>query len=125
MLRARVLGIRLDDFERRLGPGALDLEPRDEDDRRAVRALRKDDGPFRREEPEARQVADVVLVEDDVARQAAAADELEEALSPGLVLAGGDPGELLGRGGRHLARSSHASSCRVPGAALASDDDSV
>ena len=125
VLGARILGVRLDGLERRLRPDALDLELRDEDDRRAARALREHDGPFRREEPEPRQVADVVLVEDDVTRQAAAADELEEALAARLELRGGDPGERLGGGGRHLARSSHAASCRVPDAALASGDGSV
>ena len=103
VLGARVLGVRLDALERRLGPDALDLELRDEHDRRAVRALREDDGPFGREKPEPRQIADVVLVEDDVAREAAAADELEEALAARLELGGGDPGKRLRGGGRHLA----------------------
>ena len=81
VLRPRVLGVRLDVGERRLGPDALDLEVGDEHRHLASRALGEDDGALGREEPEPGEVADVVLVEEDVAAQLVGADELEQPLT--------------------------------------------
>ena len=67
MLDPRVLGVGLDPLERRLGARSLDLELRHEDRRLAGDALRVDDRPLVREEPEAGEVLDVVGAEEDVA----------------------------------------------------------
>ena len=92
VLRPGVLGVRLDAGERRLGPDALDLEVGDEHRHLASRALGEDDGPLGGEEPEAREVADVVLVEEDVAAQLLGADVLEQPLAAPLVLGRREPG---------------------------------
>ena len=102
MLRAGVLGVRLDD-ERRLGPDPLDLELRDEHGHLAGRALREDDGPLGGEEPEVREVPDVVLVEEDVPGEPLGPNELEEPLAASLELCGRDPREGRSRLRCHLA----------------------
>ena len=92
MLDTRVLGIRLDAVEARLRLDAGDLELGDERRRLSVRALDVRDGPLRREEREPRQVLDVALVEDDVARRRAIRDERMQPLPPFAELVGADPG---------------------------------
>ena len=88
MLEARVLRVGLDALEGRLGAHPLDLELGDEDRHLAAGALRIDDRPLRREEPEAGEVLDVGLVEQDVPRASRAAHVLEQPLTarPQLVL---------------------------------------
>jgi hypothetical protein len=68
VLGAGVLGVRLDPLEVGLGARALDLELGDEDGEVAGRALGQGDRPLGGEEVEAREVPDVVLVEEDDAR---------------------------------------------------------
>jgi hypothetical protein len=101
MLDPRVLGIRLDLLERRLGQHALDLELGDEREHVSSRTLGEDDGPLRGEEPEAGQVLDVVLIEDDVPAPPLAPDALEHPLAPPLELGDRDARSgmraLLGR----------------------------
>ena len=82
VLEARVLRIRLDALEAGLGLRALDLELRHEDRRLAADALGVDHRPLVREEPEAREVLDVVGAEEDVAREALAPDVLQQPLAP-------------------------------------------
>ena len=96
MLDARVLRIGLDPLERRLGARSLDLELRHEDRGVAADALRVDDRPLVREEPEAGEVLDVVGSEEDVARATLAAHVLEEPLAPLLELRGRDSRERFG-----------------------------
>ena len=86
VLDARILGVRLDPLERRLGAHALDLELGDEHHHLARRVLREDDRPLRGEEAEAREVLDVVRVEEHVARQPVAPHVLEQPLAPRLQL---------------------------------------
>ena len=81
VLLARVFGIRLDALECRLFPYALDLELGYEDGQIA-RGVRDDaDGTLGGEEVEVREVADVLLVEEDVAGEVVALDVLEQALA--------------------------------------------
>ncbi len=86
VLDAGVLRIALDALERRLRAHALDLELGHEHCHLAVCALHVDDGPLGREEAEAREVADVLLVEEDVAAQTPAAHVLEQPPAPRLEL---------------------------------------
>jgi hypothetical protein len=86
MLDARILGVGLDPVEGRLGAHTLDLELRHEDHHVPGRALREDDGPFRREEAEGREVLDVVLIEEDVPRKAALPHLLQQPLATRLQL---------------------------------------
>jgi len=90
VLAPRVLGVGLDPLEGGLRADALDLELGDEDHRVAGGAEREDDRPLGGEEPEVREVADVVLVEEDAAREAASAHVLEQPLAPSLELPGRD-----------------------------------
>ena len=82
VLVSRVLGVRLDARKGRFRVRALDLELRHEHGRLAAGALRIHDGPLVREEPETREVLDVVGAEEDVARQALIPDVLEQSLPP-------------------------------------------
>jgi hypothetical protein len=86
VLDPRVLRIRLDALELGLGAHALDFELRHEHRHLAPRALGEDDGALGREEAEAREVADVVLVEEDIAREALATHVIQQACAPGLQL---------------------------------------
>ena len=92
MLDSRVLGVGLDALEGRLGAHPLDLELGDEHDRLAGGALGEHDRPLGREEAEAREVLDVVLVEEDVAAEPVAAHVLEEPAAPLCQLARRDAG---------------------------------
>ncbi len=77
MLEPRVLRIRLDPLEVRLRLHSLDLELRDEH-RQLARDVRRDcDRPLGREEVEAREVLDVLVVEEDVAGEGQIAGALE------------------------------------------------
>ena len=87
MLDARVLGVGLDPLEGGLGADALDLELGHEHGQLAARALREDDGPLGREEAEAREVADVVPVEEHVAARPAL-PHAEQALAALLEFVG-------------------------------------
>ena len=69
MLGARVLRVRLDPLERRLGAHPLDLELGDEDGHLARGVCDECDRPLGRQEAEAREVLDVGLVEEHVAGQ--------------------------------------------------------
>ena len=90
MLAPRVLGIRLDALEVGLGADALDLELRHEHHQVAGRVARERHGALRREEAEVRQVADVVLVEDDVPGQVSLGEVAEQPLAPLGELCRGD-----------------------------------
>ncbi len=109
MLDSRVLGIGLDTRERSLGTRALHLELGYEDGGIATDALRIDHRSLVREEPEAREVLDVVRAEEDVAGQALAPDVLEQSLAPLLQLGGGDAGVGLGALRHHLLLGRHGS----------------
>ena len=97
VLDPRVLRIGLDPRERGLGARALDLELRHEHRRLAAGALGVDHRPLVREEPEAREVLDVVGAEEDVAGQAVAPDVLEQPFAPLLQLGGRDAVEVRHR----------------------------
>ena len=86
MLDPGILGIGLDSLEGRLGAHALDLEFGHERHHVPGGALREDDGSLRREEAEGREVLDVVLIEEDVAREACAPHLLEQPLATRLQL---------------------------------------
>ena len=88
MLETRVLGIRLDARERRLGARALDLELRHEDRVVAVGRLQVDDRPLVRQEPEAGEVGDVRRVEEHVAGRADRPHVLEQPRAAIRVLVG-------------------------------------
>ena len=102
MLETRVLGVRLDPLEASLLAGARNLELGDEDRRLAGRGLRERDRTLVREEPEAREVLDVRLIEEHVPARAARADLLEQSFAPLLELSGGYAGGGDGVGARHL-----------------------
>jgi hypothetical protein len=104
MLDPRVLGVRLDPLEGRLGAHALDLELGHEDGHLAHRALGEDDGALGREKAEAGEVLDVVRVEQDISREPGVPHVLEQPLTPRLELRRGDSGSRFGAL-RHL---SHA-----------------
>ena len=91
VLDPRVLGVGLDSFELGLGAHTFDLELGDEDGHvpRGVRDER--DGALRREKAEAREVLDVGLVEEHVARELQAPDVLEQRVAPRLELRRRDP----------------------------------
>ena len=91
MLEARVLGIRLDPGERRLRACALDLELGHERKMLAVYALREDHRALVGEEVEARQVANRVLLEEDVARAACRTNALADTAAPRRKLVRRDP----------------------------------
>ena len=82
MLVPRILGIRLDALEVGLGANALDLELRHEHHQVAGGIAGQRDGPLRRQEAEVRQVADVVLIEDDVPGQVVLGDVAQQPLAP-------------------------------------------
>ena len=86
VLDPRVLRIRLDVLELGLGAHALDFELRHEHRQLPARTLGEDDGALGREEAEAREVADVVLVEEDIAGEALATHVIEQPCAPGLQL---------------------------------------
>ena len=109
MLDSRVLGIGLDTRERSLGTRALHLELGYEDGGIATDALRIDHRSLVREEPEAREVLDVVRAEEDVAGQALAPDVVEQSLAPLLQLDGGYAGVDLGALRHHLLLGGHGS----------------
>jgi hypothetical protein len=111
MLEPRVLGVRLDPRERRLGAGPLDLELGNEHDRLAAGALRIDHRPLVGEEDEAGEVADVVLAEEDVAAEAVARDVLEQPPAPLLELGRRDT-----RHGAHAIRGYRARNRSYPSA---------
>ena len=96
VLEARVLRIGLDPCEVGFGARALDLELRHEHRGLATDALRVDHRPLVREEPEAREVLDVVRSEEDVAGQAVAPDVLEQPLAPVAQVRGGDSENRFG-----------------------------
>ena len=77
-----------------LGEDALDFELGDEDRHLAGRVPDEGDGPLGGEKAEAREVLDVALVEEDVARQRVAADVLEERLASRRQLFSRDSGCL-------------------------------
>ena len=86
MLDARVLRVGLDPLELGLGPHALDFELGDEDRHLARRVCDEGDRPLGREKAEAREVLDVVLVEEHVAAQPVALHVLQEPRPPVLQL---------------------------------------
>ena len=92
MLRPGVLGVRRDPVEARLGFDPRDLELGDEGGGLAPGVLDVGDRALRREKREARQVLDVVPVEDDVPARPALGDERAQALSPFAELVGADAG---------------------------------
>jgi hypothetical protein len=79
----RVLGIELDPLELGLGAHPLDLELGNEDGHVSRDVCGERDRPLGREEAEAREVLDVVLAEEHVARERVAPDVLEERLASG------------------------------------------
>ena len=81
VLEARVLGVRLDPLERRLGTDSLDLELGNEHRLVASQVAHECDRSLGREEHEAREVLDVVLVEQDVAVEPLATAVVEEPLT--------------------------------------------
>ena len=90
VLEPRILGIRLDALEVGLGADALDLELRHEHHQVARRVARERHRTLGRQEAEVRQVADVVLVEDDIAVQPLVGDMAEHPLAPLGELCRGD-----------------------------------
>ena len=88
MLDAGVLGVGLDALVVGLGADALDLEPGHEDREVAARARDEGDRALGREEAEIREVADVLLVEEDDARQAVLCRTPEQALAAPLEFVG-------------------------------------
>jgi len=91
MLFTRILGVRLDTVELRLREHALDLELRDEHGRLAREVDGERNGPLRREEREAPEIADVGLVEEHEAVEPIRATVFKEALSALAVLGRRDP----------------------------------
>ena len=86
MLETRVLGVRLHPLEHRLRPHTVDFELGDED-RQLARTVREEgNGSLGRKEAEAREVLDVVLVEEDVAAEPVALHMLQEPRPPVLQL---------------------------------------
>ncbi len=78
MVPARILRIGLHALERGLGPDPVDFELGDEH-RQVTRRVRDNgDGPLGREEAEAREVPDVVLVEEDATREPPALEVSQE-----------------------------------------------
>src|SRR4029453_14798574 len=73
----------------------------DEDGHGAVGALCEGDGTLGGEEPEAAEVADVVLVEEYVAGEPRGPNVVEQPLAALLELGRGDAGAGLGREGAH------------------------
>ena len=92
MLVPRILGIGLHALEGGLGADAPHLELGHEHGRLPRGARDEGDRPLRGEEAEAREVLDVLLVEEDVAGEPTARDVLQEPLAPLLELGGGDAG---------------------------------
>ena len=88
--RTRVLGVRLDARERRLGARALDLELGHEDRVVAAGAMQVDDRPLVRQEPEAGEVRDVRRIEEHVAARADRPHVLEQPRTAIRVLFGRD-----------------------------------
>src|SRR2546427_5183402 len=97
MLEPRVLRVRLDAFEARLRPHALDLELRHEHGHLARLALDERHWSLRRQEAEAREVPDVVLVEEDVPGEPLSPDVLEKPLASGAEFRTGDARRLRHR----------------------------
>src|SRR5205807_9073822 len=77
VLEAGILRIRLDPLEVGLGSDALDLELRHERQQLTGTVRRDRYGPLRRQEPEAREVLDVLLVEEHPTREPFAGEVLE------------------------------------------------
>jgi hypothetical protein len=90
VLGARVLRVGLDPLQRGLRTDALDLELGDEHGQLSCSVRGERDRALRREEAEAREVLDVLLVEEHVAGEFAAAHVLEEAFAARLQLVRGD-----------------------------------
>ena len=82
MLEARILGVGLDPLERRFRAHPLDLEFGHEHHHLAACALRIDDRSLRGEEAEGREVLDVVLIEEDAARESRTPRRLRQSLTP-------------------------------------------
>ena len=100
MLVARVLRVGLDSLELCLGADPFDLELGDENGHLPGGVADEGDRPLGRQEAEAREVLDVVLVEEHVAGQRLATDVLEERLASRRQLCRWDPGCL--HGGKRL-----------------------
>ncbi len=101
MLEPRILGIGLDPLELGLGADALDLELGHEDRQLPGPVPDHRNRALGREEPEAREVADVVLAEEHPPRQTLAENVLEEGPAPRLEFLGPNSGRR-----RHQARDS-------------------
>ena len=86
VLDSRILGIRLDPLECRLSARALDLELGHEDDMLAGHALGEDHRPLVREEVETGEIADRVLLEENVAGETRGADVIEHPVAAGREL---------------------------------------
>ena len=86
----RVLRVRLHVLEGGLRPHPRDLELGDEGAEIAGRVPGDRDRPLGREEVEAGEVADVIVAEEDEARQLVSADVLEQRFAPQLQLCRGD-----------------------------------
>ena len=83
-------GIRLDALEGALRARPLDLELGDEHGEVTCGVGDDPDRPLRRQEAEAREVADVVLVEEDETGEAMVVDVLEQAPAAGRELRRGN-----------------------------------
>jgi hypothetical protein len=80
----------LDPVEDRLRLRVLDLEPRDDEGARPVRAEQERDRPLGRREREAGVVEDVVRVEEDDAREPLPDDPLQKGIAARAMLLGRD-----------------------------------
>ena len=97
MLDPRVLGIRLHPLELGLGANPLDFELGDEDGHVSRARCDERDGPLGGQEAEAREVLDVLLVEEHVAGELLGLDVLQEPLAPRAQLCGRNAGHRLHR----------------------------